>query len=715
MHRYRTLLLAFPVTSAVHTNPARFENGPRQQPLASVDARVAAIETWCVRGPLHITITMAYADIDLDLGDLSTSEDEAPKASDGGDDGGDERKSSSAGAAGATAEVVTIENAFDKYDADDSGAIDAGELGALCDELDAPLTETELEEALAALDSDGSGRIEKSEFVSWWTGRSGGGGKLGKKLAKLAEAGKKRNYTDVHVAAWSGNVEVLQQFLDLDAALRSARDATEHGDDNTPLHYAAYNGHVAACEQLLGVGADVNAKNGSGCTPVFFAAQQGHDSVLKLLLEQSPTLAISETTYGMTALDVAATPSIKAMLIAAGEFETPPIPDPPTVRVLKSGMARAEWEMPVDPSDDTVLPPTGYRMIVTRIRSAEDDAAGAGADDGEAKESTQIGELTCPANTLSAHVQGLTIGSTYVFTVSAVNAVGESPMSARSAPLKFARVPARPSPPSVEEPRLKDLVCVSWTHPDARGSEINGYQLVRRNPDDPDEEPVLIDTFPGTTTSVKLGPDDLPKGRDVAFEVVLFALNALGQSAPSAAVRVDPVKPTNAERFGLPPAKGKKRRGKRRASASAAEGGTGGGDDGSAESKTGERPASAKPKVKGTKGGSKRGSSKKGGKGKARGESKADAAADGGDGGTAARPKMAGDELGAWDADAGATSAATPIDAPTPGIEEAAVDAAEEFAVNQLSESNRQKLLAEAGAAAEAGSATESGGSGQEW
>lgn len=56
---------------------------------------------------------------------------------------------------------VTVEVAFDKYDADDSGFIDKGELQALVAELDVEMDDAELEEGMRLLDTDGSGKIEK--------------------------------------------------------------------------------------------------------------------------------------------------------------------------------------------------------------------------------------------------------------------------------------------------------------------------------------------------------------------------------------------------------------------------------------------------------------------------------------------------------------------------------------------------------------------------
>jgi len=58
------------------------------------------------------------------------------------------------------AERVAIEDAFKQYDKDDSGYINSSELFALCAELGAELSESELRKAVLKLDTDDSGAIE---------------------------------------------------------------------------------------------------------------------------------------------------------------------------------------------------------------------------------------------------------------------------------------------------------------------------------------------------------------------------------------------------------------------------------------------------------------------------------------------------------------------------------------------------------------------------
>ena len=55
---------------------------------------------------------------------------------------------------------------------------------------------------------------------------------------------------------------------------------------NNALQRAARNGHAEVCRLLLEQGADVNATNWLGLTPLFLAAWRGHVEVCRLLLER---------------------------------------------------------------------------------------------------------------------------------------------------------------------------------------------------------------------------------------------------------------------------------------------------------------------------------------------------------------------------------------------------------------------------------------------
>ena len=64
-------------------------------------------------------------------------------------------------------------------------------------------------------------------------------------------------------------------------------------DDCTPLHYAAQNGHREVEKLLIANKADVNARDGDGNTPLYMTAQKGQAKVVKLLLAKKAKLSLT--------------------------------------------------------------------------------------------------------------------------------------------------------------------------------------------------------------------------------------------------------------------------------------------------------------------------------------------------------------------------------------------------------------------------------------
>jgi len=68
---------------------------------------------------------------------------------------------------GGTAKPMS-EIVFDRHDKDKSGHIDAAEFQGLCFDMGYAFSPAEIAIALRTLDTDGSGKVEKSEFTQWW-------------------------------------------------------------------------------------------------------------------------------------------------------------------------------------------------------------------------------------------------------------------------------------------------------------------------------------------------------------------------------------------------------------------------------------------------------------------------------------------------------------------------------------------------------------------
>ena len=95
-------------------------------------------------------------------------------------------------------EFVAIRAAFDMFDTDKSGSIDAREFQSLCFEIGEVLSKRQVANAVQAIDRDGSGAIEFDEFAMWWVTADHSGGESGSlsasKMARLKAALRRRRW-----------------------------------------------------------------------------------------------------------------------------------------------------------------------------------------------------------------------------------------------------------------------------------------------------------------------------------------------------------------------------------------------------------------------------------------------------------------------------------------------------------------------------------------
>ncbi|CAH2906268.1 MAG: FOG: Ankyrin repeat [uncultured Paraburkholderia sp.] len=98
------------------------------------------------------------------------------------------------------------------------------------------------------------------------------------------------------MAALNGDLGFVKQLI--------AKDAEVNKKGWAPLHYAAANGHDDVVKLLLDHSAYVDAGSPNGTTPLMMAARGGHVSTVKLLLDNGADLTVKNQ-IGMTALDFA--------------------------------------------------------------------------------------------------------------------------------------------------------------------------------------------------------------------------------------------------------------------------------------------------------------------------------------------------------------------------------------------------------------------------
>ena len=184
------------------------------------------------------------------------------------------------------------------------------------------------------------------------------------------------------------------------------------------------------------------------------------------------------------------------------------VPAAPSAVSASPGNADAsvDWTAP---TDDGGSPITGYTIT---------PYAG-----GVAQPSTSFASTTTTET-----VSGLTNGTSYTFTVAAINLDGTGPASAPSAPVTPTTVPAAPSAVSAS-PGNADA-SVDWTAPtDDGGSPITGYMVTVWS----GGAPQFSTTFASTATTETVS--GLTNGTSYTFTVAAINADGLGYSSPASA------------------------------------------------------------------------------------------------------------------------------------------------------------------------------------